>query len=200
MGSIDSNTDWKVNEGFHFRASHLFCEDVNIKAIEGELETAFTENCSPFFVYSKAQILNNIHSYKNALERTTRDGNYILGYSIKANYNPHLLKLIKDAGCTGVTVSGREIQLAIQAGIEPTKIIFNGNGKTMWELELAARNDCLINVDSLFDLHHLVKVTEDLRCTARVLLRINPDVDSVCRPLGAKGCYQTLCKVAYNTL
>jgi len=106
-------------------------------------------------------------------------GFYISGYSLKAHFNPTILKLFRDEGCTAVTVSGNEIRLAIQVGMDPTKIIFNGNGKMQWETELAVRQGCLINIDSAFDLQHLQEITKRLSIKAKIILRLNPNIDTV---------------------
>ena len=54
---------------------------------------------------------------------------FMVGYSLKANHNFHILKLIKSLGCFVVTVSGFEIQLALRCGYDGSSIIYNGNGK-----------------------------------------------------------------------
>jgi diaminopimelate decarboxylase len=55
--------------------------------------------------------------------------------------------------------------------------IFNGNGKLPAELEYAVEQGCLINIDSEFDFFNIKAATEKVGKPARVLLRINPDVD-----------------------
>jgi len=81
-------------------------------------------------------------------------------------------------------VSGYELQLALSCGLRADCLVFNGNGKQSWELSLAARLGCLVNVDSVFDVQHLVDVCrtavgDDRGARLRVLLRLNPDIDAV---------------------
>ena len=57
------------------------------------------------------------------------------------------------------------------------RTIFNGNGKQPWELELAVQHDVLINIDSEFDLENILAAAKAVGQAARVLIRINPDVD-----------------------
>lgn len=71
--------------------------------------------------------------------------------------------------------------LAIQQGIQPQNIILNGNGKQNWEIEMAVKHDCLINVDSTFDLNNIIKISNKLNKKVRVLVRLNPDIDAVRR-------------------
>jgi diaminopimelate decarboxylase len=74
-------------------------------------------------------------------------------------------------------VSGNELRLAVKAGMDMTKTVFNGNGKTMAELEMAVQCGCLINIDSEFDLAHIVTAAKNIGKQANVMIRINPDVD-----------------------
>ncbi len=48
---------------------------------------------------------------------------------MKANGNPHILKLVKSLGCFVTTVSGNEVKLALRMGFKGSDIIYNGNGK-----------------------------------------------------------------------
>lgn len=57
------------------------------------------------------------------------------------------------------------------------RTIFNGNGKQPWELELAVQHNVLINIDSEFDLDNILAAAQRVGQPARVLIRINPDVD-----------------------
>jgi diaminopimelate decarboxylase len=78
-----------------------------------------------------------------------------------------------------VTVSGNEVLLAASEGFGGERLIFNGNGKQRWELELAVDMGCLLNVDSIFDVQRLATIAADRKRTVRLLLRINPDIDAV---------------------
>ena len=57
------------------------------------------------------------------------------------------------------------------------RMILNGNGKLPWELELAVSNGVLVNIDSEFDFANIVAAAKKVGKVARVLLRINPNVD-----------------------
>lgn len=67
------------------------------------------------------------------------------------------------------------------------RTIFNGNGKLPWELELAVKSGVLINVDSEFDFHNIVAAAKKTNTVAKVLLRINPDVDPQVHPYISTG-------------
>ena len=53
-------------------------------------------------------------------------------------------------------VSGNELQMALHAGFKPNQIVFNGNGKTLRELTFAVKEGVIINIDSEFDLEHII--------------------------------------------
>ena len=84
----------------------------------------------------------------------------LIGFSMKANYTPEILKIMRDHGLSIITVSGFEIQLALKCGFEGKQIFFNGNGKLIWELELAIEAGCYLNVDSKFDARNICRVAE----------------------------------------
>lgn len=155
----------------------MMCEGVRIQDIQHDMLT------SPLYIYSKAQLIANYRSYENALEGL----NYIIGYAIKANNNMHIVKLLKELGSGAVLVSGNELRLAVNAGIDMSKTIFNGNGKTWKELEVAVECGCLINIDSEFDLEHISEAAARVDKRANVLLRINPDIDANIHPYVSTG-------------
>ncbi|KAJ6692721.1 DIAMINOPIMELATE DECARBOXYLASE 1 CHLOROPLASTIC-RELATED [Salix purpurea] len=127
----------------------------------------------PFYLYSKPQITRNVEAYKDALEGLSS----IIGYAIKANNNLKILEHLRGLGCGAVLVSGNELRLALRAGFDPTRCIFNGNGKLLDDLVLAAQEGVFVNVDSEFDLENIVAAARIAGKKVNVLLRINPDVD-----------------------
>ncbi|CAK9153681.1 unnamed protein product [Ilex paraguariensis] len=102
---------------------------------------------SPLYMYSKSQITRNFEVYREALEGL----NSIIG--------------------------GNELRLAHRAGFNPTRCIFNGNGKTLEDLVLAAQEGVFVNIDSEFDLDNIVAAARIAGKKVNALLRINPDVD-----------------------
>jgi len=51
---------------------------------------------NPFFVFSKNKICENVKKYKNGFDKL--EAKCYLNYSIKANYNPDIIKSMIDAG------------------------------------------------------------------------------------------------------
>lgn len=138
---------------------------------------------SPFYLYSKPQITRNFEAYREALEGLRS----IVGYAIKANNNLKILQHLRALGCGAVLVSGNELRLALHAGFDPKRCIFNGNGKLLKDLVLAAEEGVFVNVDSEFDLGNIVTAARVAGKKVPILLRINPDVDPQVHPYVATG-------------
>lgn len=145
----------------------MTCEKVKLKDIQNQLTT------SPFYVYSKEAIVGNYLAYQDALEGLDA----IVGYAIKANNNLKIVKLLSRLGAGAVLVSGNELRLAREAGMDMSRTVFNGNGKTVEELQYAIDCQCMINVDSEFDLENISLAAKNVDKQANLLIRINPDVD-----------------------
>lgn len=178
-------TEFAFSTSLSRRNGFLFCEDVQIRELQDSLSAMFSCHSSPCFVYSKQQIAENVQAYRRALDNSGLK--YELGYSMKANYNPEVICLMRHFGCWAIAVSGFEVTLAIQRGICPENIILNGNGKQIWEIEIAVKNGCLINIDSIFDLQNISKVTQKLDKKVQVLIRLNPDINAEVHPYLATG-------------
>uniref|UniRef100_A0A0D9VFL0 diaminopimelate decarboxylase n=1 Tax=Leersia perrieri TaxID=77586 RepID=A0A0D9VFL0_9ORYZ len=156
---------------------HLYCEGVRVEDAMAAAER------TPFYLYSKPQVVRNFTAYHDALEGLRS----VVGYAVKANNNLRVLQLLRELGCGAVLVSGNELRLALRAGFDPTRCIFNGNGKTLEDLVLAAESGVFVNVDSEFDLENIVAAARVAGKKVPVLLRINPDVDPQVHPYVATG-------------
>ena len=90
---------------------YLYCEGVRV---EDAMAAAAR---SPFYLYSKPQVLRNFAAYREALGGLRS----VVGYAVKANNNLPVLRLLRELGCGAVLVSGNELRLALEAGFEPTR-------------------------------------------------------------------------------
>jgi diaminopimelate decarboxylase len=95
------------------RDDRLCIDQTSVKQVIDRLSNPVT----PFVLYSFNQFQDNIRTYQQALE-TLVPTRARLSYSLKANYNPHLLPFLKTAKCMLTTVSGGEMQLALSNGFE----------------------------------------------------------------------------------
>ena len=74
-------------------------------------------------------------------------------YAVKANANPRLLRIIREAGLGADCVSGGEIEASVKAGFPASKIVYAGVGKSDWEINLGLDNDIFcFNVESIPEL------------------------------------------------
>ena len=162
---------------FHYKDGYLYCEDLSVKDIQEQVPY------SPFYLYSLAQLEANYAAYQKALEGLDS----IIGYAIKANNNLNLLKRLSTLDSGAVLVSGNELKVSLAAGFDLKRTLLNGNGKTLEELSLAVEHGVLINIDSEFDLAHIQQTAKNLNTPAKVLIRINPDVDPQVHPYVSTG-------------
>jgi diaminopimelate decarboxylase len=100
-------------------------------------------------------------------------------YAVKANDSGPVLALFGATGAGADVVSGGELLKARRAGIRPGRIVYSGVGKSAQELRLALSEDIAqINVESAEELAMLSALAASAGRTARVALRVNPDVDA----------------------
>ncbi len=98
---------------------------------------------------------------------------------MKANSNQSVLRTLAKLGAGADVVSGGELKRALAAGIPPSKIVFSGVGKTESELRAALATDILcINIESEPELEMLSRLAVEMKTTARISVRVNPDVDA----------------------
>ena len=162
---------------FNYIDGQLYGEKVKVEDIAREVGT-------PFYLYSYQTLINH---YRN-LEKALSGLEHLVCYAYKANSNLALCKILAEEGCGADVVSGGELIKALQVGVPPGRIVFNGNGKTAKEMELALQFDILMfNVDSCPELLLLNEVAGRIGKKARIALRVNPDIDPQAHPHIATG-------------
>ena len=98
-------------------------------------------------------------------------------YAVKANANPRILRIIREAGMGADCVSGGEIEAALKAGFPAEKIVYAGVGKSDWEINLGLENDIFsFNVESIPELEVINELAANKGKIARIAFRINPNV------------------------
>jgi diaminopimelate decarboxylase len=129
---------------------------------------------TPAYVYSKATLVGHYRRLREAFA----DVRPSIGYAVKANANLALLRILADEGARFDVVSRGEIFRVLRAGVDASRIDFEGPGKRRDEIEYAL--ECgirLFNVESEAELELLDEVARARGRTASVGLRVNPDVD-----------------------
>lgn len=134
----------------------------------------FAQLRTPFYYYDTELLRETLQTINR---EAGRHEGFCVHYAVKANANPKLLRIIRQAGLGADCVSGGEIEAAIKAGFPSDKIVFAGVGKSDWEIELGLANDIFcFNVESLPELEVINELAAARGKTARVAFRINPDV------------------------
>ena len=153
---------------FDYRNGVLHAEAVNLIELADAVGT-------PFYCYSTATLERHYRVFSGAFA----DEKALVCYSLKANSNQSVLRTLAKLGAGADVVSGGELKRALAAGIPPEKILFSGIGKTETELRAALDADLLcINIESEPELELLSRLAAETGRTARISVRVNPDVDS----------------------
>ncbi|CAG1016847.1 diaminopimelate decarboxylase [Burkholderiaceae bacterium] len=160
-----------------YRGDTLFVEDCALPELAARHGT-------PLYVYSQTAMQQSVSAWQRAL--AGRD--HLICYAMKANSSLAVLQTFIDAGCGFDIVSGGELQRVLAAGADPAKVLFSGVGKTREEMREALRAGVLcFNVESEPELDVLSAVASDSGQTARISLRVNPDVDAGTHPYISTG-------------
>jgi diaminopimelate decarboxylase len=153
---------------FTYKNGSLHAEDVSIAAIAEAVGT-------PFYCYATATLERHYQVLSNAFH----DQDALICYAVKANSNQAVLTTMARMGAGMDVVSQGELRRARKAGVPADKIIFAGVGKTRDEMAYALHQGILgFNVESEPELRALSSVAGEMGKTARVALRVNPDVDA----------------------
>jgi diaminopimelate decarboxylase len=153
---------------FDYRNGVLHAEAVNLSRLADAVGT-------PFYCYSTATLERHFRVFTDAFAGEK----VLVCYAMKANSNQSVLRTLAKLGAGADVVSGGELKRALAAGIPAQKILFSGVGKTEAELRAALAADILcINVESELELELLSKLAVEMGRTARVSVRVNPDVDA----------------------
>ena len=130
---------------------------------------------TPFYYYDIALL----RATRETIRREIEHKPFHLHYAVKANANPRILREISSFGFGADCVSGNEILRALECGFTPNKIVFAGVGKTDREMEIGLDNNIFcFNVESIPELEVLNAIASKKGKTAKVALRINPNIDA----------------------
>lgn len=153
---------------FSYRGGVLHAEGVSLARLVNEVGT-------PFYCYSTATLQRHYRVLSEAFQGT----DHLICFAVKANSNQAVLRTMAQLGAGMDVVSEGELRRARAAGVPANKIIFAGVGKTRAELSYAVKEGVLgFNVESEPELETLSEVACEQGKTARVAIRVNPDVDA----------------------
>ncbi len=158
----------RVSDFFSYRGDELHAEGIPVSRIATAVGT-------PFYLYSAAAFTAQYQRFAEAFSGERP----LICYAVKANSNLAVLRLFAGLGAGADVVSEGELRRALAAGVPPQRILFSGVGKTRGELEAALDAGIhQINVELVPELRRLSRLAAERGVTARVAIRVNPDVDA----------------------
>jgi diaminopimelate decarboxylase len=157
---------------FEHRDNELFCEEVSVEAIAKEVGT-------PFYLYSSRTLRRHFKAFADAFAEIP----HIICFAVKSNSNISILKSFANDGGGADIVSGGELYRALQAGVEPARIVYSGVGKRDDEIDYALKAGILMfNIESFQELQVIDERAGRLGLKAGVGIRVNPDVNPETHP------------------
>jgi diaminopimelate decarboxylase len=163
--------------GLRAAAGALYIEDVALTTIAARFGT-------PTYVYGAGHVLAQLEALRAALVGQPT----LICYAVKANSNQAILRVLARAGAGADIVSLGELQRALAAGFAPGVIVFSGVGKLDAEIDAAiSARIKAIHVESQEEVAQVIARARALGQSARVALRVNPDIDPVTHPYLATG-------------
>ncbi|MDQ6894543.1 MAG: diaminopimelate decarboxylase [Acidobacteriota bacterium] len=163
--------------GFHRENGELFCDGVSLEAIAAAAGT-------PLYVYSRAAIEESFRRFDAAFSSVP----HLVCYATKANSNLSILRVLSALGAGADVVSGGELRAALECGFPADRIVFSGVGKTDPEIRFAVEAGILaFNAESGREVEKISEHAARLGATARVAIRVNPDIDPKSHPYISTG-------------
>jgi diaminopimelate decarboxylase len=163
----------------HF--TELFCEKFPLTRLAERYGT-------PLYVYSAEMIRARMKAFAHAF----RSVHHTLCYSVKANSNLSILRLVERQGAGFDVVSGGELERVLRVKRAAARqVVFSGVGKTVPEMELALKSGILLfNVESASELRTLAETAKRLKKRAALAVRVNPDVSTNTHPYISTGLHE----------
>lgn len=162
---------------FHYKKNELYGEEVRLLDLVEQFGT-------PLYVYSHAALQDNWQAFSSAFGKV----NHRICYAVKANSNIAILNFFAQKHAGFDIVSQGELERVLVAKGDPKKIVFSGVGKRSAEIHRALEvGISCFNVESLSELERIQEIATQLKKTANVSLRINPDINPRTHPHIATG-------------
>jgi len=130
---------------------------------------------TPFYYYD----LDLLQKTLSSCAKAAKVYHFHVHYAMKANFNPAILRKIKETGFGADCVSGGEVSRAVEVGFNHQQIVFAGVGKSDKEINDALDQDIFcFNVESIQELEVIDELAAKKGKQAKVAIRINPNVDA----------------------
>ncbi len=158
--------------GFAWHDGRLTCDGIDVEATVARTGT-------PVYVDSASRLRENFAAIRDAYRALDRDADPLIAFSVKSNSNLAVLEVLRRCGAGFDLVSGGELYRIRAIGADPARAVFAGVGKS--DEEIADALDAGIgwfDVESIPELETIDAIARAKAKRARVLLRVNPDVDA----------------------
>ena len=130
---------------------------------------------TPLYVVDEKTLRAICQDYKNAFKDYK---NIKMMYASKALSNLAIASILDSEGFGFDTVSAGEIYTVYKAGVDMSKVLFNGNNKTSKEIELAIDlNVGRFSVDNFYEAELLNKIALEKNKNVEIILRITPGIE-----------------------
>ncbi len=140
---------------------------------------------TPLYVTSEDRVCEQFRSYQKAL--SSRYPKVRVLFAAKANGNLAVIRALADLGAGADVFSSGELHLALDAGMQPEKLLFNGSSKAPADLRLAVEKGVKVSVDSLDELYQLDAAAKAAGKTVEIAFRVNPALEVPTHPKIATG-------------
>lgn len=165
------------NKYIRYKNNQLYIEDISVNDLAKQFGT-------PLYIYSKNYFIEQYKIFENAF----KDVNHKIFYAMKANFNLSVINTFINLGSGMDANSEGEFYRAIKAGADPQKIILTSVGKTRDEIKLGLeKNVLMIKAESEEEIELINIIAKDRNKTARVAIRVNPDVEAKTHPYISTG-------------
>jgi diaminopimelate decarboxylase len=142
---------------------------------DNKIESLARKYQTPLYLFDGDDIENVYQSMKNLLPKQ-----FDIFYSVKANSTLAVCQVLQKNGSGIEVASEGELCLALEAGFNPSDILFSGPGKVYGELEFAIeKNIAAIIVESFRELEIIQEIAKLKGKKVNVGIRINPSYESV---------------------
>lgn len=130
---------------------------------------------SPLYVIDEHTLRSICKDYKNAFKNYPKVN---MMYASKALCTIATSQIISSEGFGFDVVSAGEIYTVYKAGVDMSKVLFNGNNKSADELDLAIKLGVgRISVDNFYELELLDNIAKSQNKFVDILLRITPGIE-----------------------
>ncbi|MDI6400436.1 diaminopimelate decarboxylase [Balneolaceae bacterium ANBcel3] len=142
----------------------------SISALRPKLLEVAQEYGTPTYLYNEPSIRHRCRKLKNLFSDTGVSVQWL--YAVKANDNPHIVRMIREEGFGFDTVSFEEVLVCLKTGTQPGQVFYTENNMTDTEMKAAAENGVVINFGSLGRFQSFCEAYPGSECS----IRVKPDI------------------------